>query len=291
MNGRARGRGGRLAVLTAGLVIALLAGVLVPWPSHGYEDAVSAAPTGLVPLEESRSAALTRSVAGYLAGREGGRLSVEVRDLATGTFYAYGSSQRFPTASIVKADILAALLLQAQQARRDLTEEERELAARMIRKSDNASATTLWNAIGGAPGLTRANQTLGLTETTPASGGYWGLTSTSAHDQVRLLSVLAAGDGPLDARSRAYALSLMSSVSAGQDWGVSAAAPGSPVALKNGWLPRTADDGRWVVNSIGRVRTGTHDYLIAVLSDRSPSLKKGITTVEHVTKLVTRSLP
>lgn len=287
MSAGTRGRGGRLAVLAAGLLTALLAGVLIAWPSHGYEDVVSATPT---PLEAGRSAELTKSVEDYLTGRDG-RLSVEVRDLSTGASYAYGSSRRFPTASIVKADILAALLLQAQRAGRGLTEAEQDLAAQMIRKSDNASATALWNAIGGAPGLTRANQAMGLTETTAGTGGYWGLTSTSARDQVRLLAVLASGDGPLDARNRAYALSLMGSVSAGQDWGVSAAAgPGDQVALKNGWLPRTADGGRWVVNSIGRVRTGAHDYLIAVLSDRSPSMATGIATVEHVTELVTQSL-
>jgi Beta-lactamase enzyme family len=283
-----RGRGGRLAVLAAGLLTMTLAGVFIPCPSHGYEDVVSASPAiGPTSLEKGRSAELTRSVESYLTGREG-RLSVAVRDLSTGASYAYGSSQRFPTASIVKADILAALLLQAQRDGRTLTTTEQALTSQMIRNSDNAATTTLWNSIGGATGLAQANRALGLTQTTAGSDGYWGLTSTGVHDQIHLLSVLASDEGPLSAHSRAYALSLMGSVSTGQDWGVSAAAgPGDTVALKNGWLPRTADGGLWVINSIGRVQTGTHDYLIAVLSDHNPSMEAGITTVEHVAELVT----
>ncbi|KAB2379496.1 hypothetical protein F9B16_20250 [Actinomadura montaniterrae] len=213
------------------------------------------------------------------------RVSVSVSDLTDGTSYTYGASRRFVTASIVKVDILAALLLQAQDRGRALTASEKSLATRMIENSDNAAANALWSAIGGAAGLAKADRRLGLKETT-ATSVSWGLTSTSARDQVRLLNALVSGGGPLSKRSRRYILGLMSQVDTTQDWGVSAgAAAGDAVALKNGWLPRSTDGGLWVINSIGRIK-GDHDYSIAVLSDRNPSMDAGVALVETVTEAV-----
>ena len=71
----------------------------------------------------------------------------------------------------------------------------------------------------------------------------------------------------------------VSRIAAGQHWGVSAVADGSAWALKNGWLPRTAT-GLWEVNSIGRVTSGGHDYLVAVLSDGNATQARGIALVE-----------
>lgn len=75
------------------------------------------------------------------------------------------------------------------------------------------------------------------------------------------------------------------------DHGVAQAnAAGRDVALKNGWLPRTRHGGRWTVNSIGRVRAYGRTYLIAVVSERHPSMGAGIEAVEHVSRLVTKAL-
>jgi hypothetical protein len=49
--------------------------------------------------------------------------------------------------------------------------------------------------------------------------------------------------------------------------------------LKNGWLPR-GTTGLWVVNSIGRVTAGGHDYLVAALSNGSATKERGIALVE-----------
>jgi hypothetical protein len=62
------------------------------------------------------------------------------------------------------------------------------------------------------------------------------------------------------------------------------------VALKNGWLPRERDGGRWTVNSIGRVRDRGHTYLIAVISHRHGSMGAGVKAVERVSELVTKAL-
>ncbi|WP_443041746.1 hypothetical protein [Streptomyces sp. B21-097] len=52
----------------------------------------------------------------------------------------YGQDALYDTATIIKVDILAALLLQAQDAGRHPTTHERALAEPMIRNSDNAGA-------------------------------------------------------------------------------------------------------------------------------------------------------
>ena len=121
----------------------------------------------------------------------------------------------------------------------------------MIEQSDNDAADVLWAAIGGAAGLDEANAAFGLTATTTGTDGHWGLTSTTAADQLRLLQVVFGAGSPLTAGSQAYLQSLMGQVAADQDWGVSAADQDGAYTLKNGWLPRSAT-GLWAVNSIGR---------------------------------------
>ncbi|MFD4873592.1 serine hydrolase [Streptomyces sp. NPDC058420] len=211
------------------------------------------------------------------------KVSVAVLDLTSGESAAYGDGT-FDTASIVKVDILAALLLQAQDAGRTLTATEKSYATTMIQNSDNDSATALWNLIGTADGLDAANKTFGLTGTTGGAGPLWGLTQTTAADQLTLLQQVFGDDSKLSAASQSYIQGLMKEIEADQQWGVSAAADGSKWALKNGWLARSTT-GLWDVNSIGRV-TGTDgdEYLVAVLSNGSTTQAKGITLIEAAAK-------
>ena len=211
------------------------------------------------------------------------KVSVAVLDVTSGESAAYGDAA-FDTASIVKVDILAALLLQAQDAGRTLTTTEKSYATTMIQNSDNDSATALWNLIGTADGLDAANRTFGLTGTTGGAGPLWGLTQTTAADQLTLLQQVFGDDSKLSAASQSYIQGLMKEIEADQQWGVSAAADGSKWALKNGWLARSTT-GLWDVNSIGRV-TGTDgdEYLVAVLSDGSTTQAKGITLIEAAAK-------
>ncbi|WP_432155701.1 serine hydrolase [Streptomyces sp. bgisy153] len=205
-------------------------------------------------------------------------VSVAVLDPASGGRAVYGADA-YDTASIVKVDILAALLLRAQDAGRRLTAQERAQAAAMIENSDNDSATALWDAIGRAEGLDAANERFGLTETSGAQGALWGLTQTTAADQLVLLEQVFGEDSRLSEASRAYVRELMGRIAAGQRWGVSVVADGSGWALKNGWLPRSTT-GLWDVNSIGRVTVGGHDYLVAALSRGNATQAAGVTLVE-----------
>jgi beta-lactamase class A len=236
------------------------------------------------------SAAVAASVQTYLKG-QGYRSAVAVLDTTTGAQLAVNADAGFHTASIVKVDILATLLLK-RQAAQGLSADERSLASNMITKSDNDAATSLWNKIGGASGLAAANRTLGLTQTTPDSGGSWGMTTTTASDQLRLLQALTSASGPLNATSRGYVLKLMRQVNDDQDWGVPAAASAQAtgVYVKNGWLDDDTDNGLWITNSVGRIVEPGHDWLVAVLTSGHTGKSSGINVVEHAATLAVGGL-
>ncbi|MER5430447.1 serine hydrolase [Streptomyces sp. NPDC002588] len=218
----------------------------------------------------------------------GAKVSAAVLDVDSGDGAAYGDAA-FDTASIVKVDILATLLLQAQDAGRHLTASEKSYATTMIENSDNTSASALWDAIGQAEGLDAANERFGLTDTEGGDGALWGLTQTTAADQLTLLQQVFGDDSELSEASQAYIQGLMGQIAADQHWGVSAAADGSAWALKNGWLPRSTT-GLWDINSIGRVTSGGHTYLVAVLSNGNATQAKGITLVEAAAKAAVSAL-
>ncbi|MFF7980736.1 serine hydrolase [Streptomyces sp. NPDC007901] len=217
----------------------------------------------------------------------GAKVSAAVLDLDSGDSATYGDTA-FDTASIVKVDILATLLLQAQDAGRHLTATEKAYATKMIENSDNTSASQLWDIIGKAAGLDAANKRFGLTETEGGDGALWGLTQTTAADQLTLLQQVFGDDSKLSGASQSYVQGLMKTVESDQRWGVSAAADGSGYALKNGWLPRSTT-GLWDVNSIGRVTVDGTGYLVAVLSKGTVSQAKGIAVVEAAAKAAVRS--
>ncbi|MGW5198919.1 serine hydrolase [Streptomyces spiralis] len=215
-----------------------------------------------------------------VAPADGATVSVAVLDLGSGQSAFYGDGT-FDTASIVKVDILAALLLQAQDAGQRLTAQQKTYATAKIENSDNDSASALWRIVGGADGLDAANRRFGLADTSGGDGALWGLTRTTAADQLGLLQQVFAddSDSELSTASRTYLQGLMGRIAEDQRWGVSAAADGSAWALKNGWLPR-GTTGLWVVNSIGRVTADGDDYLVAALSQGSATKEKGISLVE-----------
>ncbi|MEK8104104.1 serine hydrolase [Micromonospora sp. M12] len=221
--------------------------------------------------------------------RYGGHLAVAALD-RQGTAAVTVGTKRFETASIVKVNILAALLLRQTPPGKALNSNTRRLAEDMIVSSDNAAAVALWQRIDGSRGLTAANRALGLRETKPNT--HWGLTTTTAADQLRLLTALTSPTGPLTPQDRSLVLGLMNTVIPEQRWGITAARePGNrSVHVKNGWDTVDVDGGRWLVNSIGRIVEPRHDWLIAVLSDHHVSRKEGIRVVERAATYVLKEL-
>ncbi|MEU9333556.1 serine hydrolase [Streptomyces sp. NPDC048290] len=294
-----KSRRDRLAVLGAALATAVVAAGTAAGMAHALADpapaarpvfsattpSIPAASKGTVEAVVSKPAVdhdalLATAMAGVPVGGKA-RVSVAVLDMAGGDRAVYGDGTGFDTASIVKVDILAVLLLQAQDAGRELTAAEKAYATAMIKWSDNASASALWDTIGGAAALDAGNARFGLTDT--RGGESWGLTQTTAADQLVLLEQVFGSGSLLGADARAYVRGLMEGIAAGQHWGVSAVADGDAWALKNGWLPRSAT-GLWDINSVGRVTVDGREYLVAVLSDGNVSQQAGISVVEKAAR-------
>ncbi|WP_157520948.1 serine hydrolase [Herbidospora daliensis] len=228
---------------------------------------------------------LTREAAAYLRTRPG-RGAVAVHDRLAGTrFTVEPTPGTFALASVAKTGILLGTLLNAQSSGREPTPAEQVRAEAMMCHSDNTAAQELAVELGGSPGLTRLLRGLGLDQTWPAPA--WGTTRSCPADQLKLLDLLTSPTGPLTPANQAYAHTLMTAVEPSQAWGVSAAAhPGEQVAIKNGWMPVTANAGRWVINSIGRLSSPTSDLLIAVLTEGNPDKETGIRTTEELSTLV-----
>ncbi|SEH03781.1 Beta-lactamase class A [Nonomuraea solani] len=252
---------------------------------YRLEDRVGREAVAAVPTER-----IGERLDRFLAGR-GQTVTAMVKDLATGRLYRYHGHERLITASAAKVQILMALLRRTSW--KGLPAGVRRDAELMIRYSDNHAADRLWLRIGGADGFTEAARAFGMKHTRGVPGECvdlycWGITRTSADDQVRLMAGLVAGKSRLTAGGRKEVLRLMGAVVDGQDWGISAAAcKGDRVALKNGWLKRVSTK-RWAVTSVGLIRRGDRDYAIAVLTEGSPTVEYGIATVEGVAERIMR---
>ena len=133
----------------------------------------------------------------YLAGRRG-KVEAAVYDLSTGQQWTLGQQAPQPAASVVKVEILEAVLHQRTAQRVVLSLTEQKLAPPMIELSDNAAATTLWGDVGGAKGMRAFDHEAGLVRTSPSnclqcagsSWPGWGLTTTTPQDQITLLRQL-----------------------------------------------------------------------------------------------------
>jgi hypothetical protein len=224
----------------------------------------------------------SKAVKRWIASRQG-KVTAAVEDLKTGQEWILNPSERDQTASIVKADILETLLYQAQEANTPLSDAEADTAQGMIEASDNDDASDLWSQVGGPSGISAYNAKAGLTQTTPAGGGYWGETLTSAADQIKILRQLELPHGVLNTASKKYQLGLMENIDPGENWGVTGGVPthGVTVALKNGWVPLTSNSN-WEVNSIGWIDGDHHNYLLAVLTAHDSSYQYGIDTIAPI---------
>lgn len=210
-----------------------------------------------------------------------GMLQVVLHDSVSGKWLHYNNPPRNECASIVKVLILATVCQRAQAAGRALTAWERSQAAAMIRYSDNTSASNLFRSVGGAPALQAMARRLGMTQTVASSA--WGLTRSSAYDQVLLMDELAYRGRVLSATNRQYILGLMGTVTASQRWGVGSY---GTAQVKNGWLPY---GGAWRINSIGRVTGSGRNYTLAIMQ-KLPTMASGTSVANRVASAVYQQL-
>jgi hypothetical protein len=237
---------------------------------------------------------LNQAVSSLLSTRQG-TVEAAVQNVTTGTIWSFGLERPQDEASVVKVNILTALLASSSAASTPLTSSERSLAQEMIEESSNDAATSLWSLVGSHDGIATFDRNLGLTATTPSPcvvcSGFpwpgWGLTTTTPIDQLLLLRSTFFDRSLLTSADRAFELNLMESVIPSERWGASSGvASNATVALKNGWLPLNDAGTDWQINSIGWVRGDGRDYLIALFSTDNPSEDYGIQTLDDVSKQV-----
>lgn len=201
-----------------------------------------------------------------IIARYNAQVSIAIQMQDTGEVISYTNvpGMRFITASSVKVSILVELL---HNTGGRLNSYQQGLAERVIRNSDNDAASTITNTyFGGNDGLNNIFRALGMTSS--HTDIHWGWTLTTPQDQLKLLNEIyfKKGNSYLNNRSRNYIKSFMGSVSAGQNWGISAGS--SSFYLKNGW---NVTNGQWNVSSIGYI---PGKYTIAVYT-RQPSYDIG----------------
>ena len=230
---------------------------------------------------QNRQSLLVPAIAQYAAGRSD-NVTVAVEDLNSGVVLQFRPGLVENTASTLKVDILATLLVRAQSEGRTLSPAEQALAVPMIEDSLDSAADVLWTELG--PGSVGAmERQVGMTSTDPATDGVWGTTTTTALDRVEMVKAVAEPNGVLSDASRSYVLNLMENITPDQDWGASGGVPpGVTVALKNGFA---VIDG-WQINTEGWVHGDGRNYLIGVLTNDNASESYGIDTVNAVSAIV-----
>ncbi|MGI5166041.1 serine hydrolase [Spirillospora sp. CA-253888] len=276
------------AALLTGAVLAAGTGV-APATAHAAVPQRAAAAAGPCKSSADPQAArrLGNGITAALRGRTGTE-SVAVYDRRRGITCWVGGSRRYDSASVVKVTVLGALLRKVVDQKRKMTATEKSLAHKMITRSDNAATSALWKSVGRTR-LQRFLKQANMRQTTLGPGGYWGLTQITAYDQIQLLSRLTKRNALLPDKARAYALGLMNSVVASQRWGTPTGRPaGAKWHVKNGWLPRHGK--YWRVHSIGAFTGRGHDYMIVVLTQDTPSMGYGVTSIERAAGAVHRGL-
>jgi beta-lactamase class A len=184
-----------------------------------------------IPLPTYPASGSIAAAGDYLNGRAG-RTAFAVIDSA-GHLSGLRTHEHFETASVVKVMMLTAYLQMLSARHRGLDSGDRSLLYPMIHISDNAAASAVLAAVGGAA-LARVAREAGMSDYAPGVG-WWAYTQTSAADQARLLFAL---DRLIPARFYSYARYLMSTIEPTQSWGIPPVArPRWQVFFKTGQLP------------------------------------------------------
>jgi Beta-lactamase enzyme family len=217
--------------------------------------------------KERRDAAV-----GYLDSRAG----VESFALVDERGRIHGSRRmmRVPTASLLKAMALVAYLNLPSIRDRDLRESDRRLLGPMIRRSDNATASSVLRTVG-------ASRLYRLAERAEMRAfrfvwPIWGHSTTTAQDQARFFFRI---DELVPGRHRVYALRLLARIVPSQRWGIPRAAPlGWTIHFKGGWGSGTG----LVTHQSALLRDGGRRLALSILTRWNPSHRYGTRTIRGV---------
>lgn len=255
-------------------------------PSQSPASAASASPTPSPSASASVTAGAAPAVvqaprlAGrleeYLSGRSG-RLGLELVDLRRGQAFLHEATEGY-CYSTIKVLILTTVLRQGQEAGVELTTKQRDLAERMITRSDNGATETLLAQVGRDE-VQRVAGLVGMSKT-QIDEGWWGFWRTVPGDLSLMVDAVLSSDRVLDGARRTIARFLMADVVSAQRWGVFAPESGGVhVAAKNGWGP--LPDG-YRLNSTGWVIADDREYVLSILSRSTAGFSHGRRTINEV---------
>ena len=228
---------------------------------------------------ESVNVAAAQDVARQVTGQPVGFAVVD------GTGRVFGSVSPNLTnrsASITKAMVLIALIQDARD--RALSAAERELAAAMIRRSDNQAANALFARVGAAS-VNAVARRAGMTSFTlvqrkqTAAGYILGYSRVSAVDQARLFATI---EELAAARHRAFAMAQLESIEGAGRFGILDARIDAAIRSKGGWRPES--DGGWTVNQAAQVTITGKTYGFAVVLGRQHTFEAGAAVIASVAR-------
>ena len=247
------------------LVLALVVGTVV---------IVAEPASARTPFSTCGSSPLTTSyLAEWNARANAGDVGISVSDVTTGCTFGSHDNETFLSASVVKLQIMGAVLLALQDSNAPVSSYLDGLLTDMIQYSDNEAATELVSWLGGLGQLQVVGERFDLVDTDNVWASDWGSTLTTPADQTKLMTELVVRGGPLTAPSRLIARSYLGGVAADQRWGVGAIqGPGLHALVKNGWwLNEPGGNGiafAWRLNSVGLIEADDgRAWSIAILGN------------------------
>lgn len=206
------------------------------------------------------------------AKRRTGTASIAVVD-GGGVLRGRDEHRVYPSASVVKAMLLAAELRRLHQADLPVDPATESLLQSMITFSDNDAATAVYSRVGDA-GMYDVAERAGMSDFSVAVS--WGYAEISAADMALLFSRL---DRVLPRSSRELGKGLLGSVVREQSWGIPEVANGWSVRFKGGW--RATESGQ-LVSQAAELRRDDRRLAFAVLTDGQPSMEYGIESIEGI---------
>ena len=216
----------------------------------------------------------------YIGGREG-TISYTVIGPHGGRF-AYEGFTKVPAASVIKVMFMAAYLRQGEVRDRDLDEADKDLLGPMIKRSDNAAATTIADDLGPEPinRLAKKAEMKRFSYTRP-----WGASTVTASDQAKFMWNL---DRYIPERHEGYARYLLSHVTSSQRWGIGKIGhPNWKKFFKGGWGSGTGA----VCHQVAFIERDDLRIAVAVMITDSPSHDYGKKTLRGVFERLLADLP
>jgi beta-lactamase class A len=256
------------------LATGVLSGALLVSPPASTASATRTSPQRGYPWK--RRVAAARHFAQHRIGTVSFAIVGEHRNLR-----GYKPRREFHSASVVKVMLMLSYLRRPSVRNRPLNAHDKSLLHPMITRSDNTTATEIYDIVGNA-GLNRLARAAHMRDFHP--NVVWGLTLIAARDMSEFMYRIRRY---IPERHRRYALHLLSHIVSYQRWGVPPAKPpGWRVYFKGGFIP--AADG-WRINQVALLRRGSRKLALAILTQGNPTLQYGAKTVQGVTTRLLRN--